>query len=194
MEPGLLPREEPWWQRHRKQWRRLAMLGTALAAMVLTATAAFGAPSMSLTPLYSATHELHVDVPSKWAVELHPDMAARSAAEAGAGPGLLAATDADNWHATDKTSYGVFTTLMPGTRELDRVTESDRCGAPAVERRVDTRRWKGKVWEWPDCDDNGALSAAAVHEPGEPKTVYLEIRQPEYRPDLADTIIDSVRV
>ncbi|GHD30388.1 serine/threonine protein kinase [Nocardiopsis kunsanensis] len=195
MEPELLPREEPWWQRHRKQWRRLATLGAALAMMVLTATSAYGAPSMSLTPIHSATHELRVDVPTEWVSELHLDMAARpTAAEAGAEPGLLATTDGDDWHATDKTSYGVFTTLMPGVRDLGRVTEPDRCGQPPAERRVDTPRWEGKVWEWSDCSGNGALAAATVHEPGEPRTVYLEIRQPDYRPGLTDTIIDGVRV
>ncbi|MBE3000219.1 serine/threonine protein kinase [Nocardiopsis sp. HNM0947] len=195
MEPDPLPGEQPWWRRHRLQWRRLAVLGATLAVMVLTLTSAFGTPSMSLTPVYSAAHELRVDVPSEWASELHLDMAARpAAAEAGAGPGLLAATDAGNWHTTHETSYGVYTTLLPGARELEKVAESDRCGHPPVERRVDSQRWEGKVWEWSDCDDNGALTAAAVHEPGEPKTVYLEIRQPEYRPELADAIIDGVRV
>lgn len=51
---------------------------------------------------------------------------------------------------------------------------------------------RGQVWEWPECAAHGSFSSAAVHDSGTSTTVYLEVRQPDYRPDLVDDIIDQI--
>ncbi|MEE2048413.1 serine/threonine protein kinase, partial [Nocardiopsis tropica] len=52
----------------------------------------------------------------------------------------------------------------------------------------------GTVWDWPECNGGGAFTSAAVHQPGVPTTVYMEIRQPAYRPDVVNDIIGGTRL
>ena len=186
-----LSRNEPWWQRYRMPWRRAAALaaGAVLGTGLLTASA--GAPGLSLTTVRHAGQDIRMGVPSVWAREFHTGPEALpTAAGADAGPGLLAATDADGWHSTEVASYGVYATVVPDDSDLPGPPGHDPCpGAPA-RREVHTEHWEGTVWDWPQCNGNGAFTSAAVHPPGEPDTVYLEIRQPDYRPDLVDEIID----
>ncbi|MFE6305466.1 serine/threonine-protein kinase [Nocardiopsis sp. NPDC057823] len=187
-----LPRADQWWQRYRMPWRRAAALVAAsvLGAGVLTMSG--GAPGLSLTTVRHAGQNIRMGVPAVWAREFHTDLEAQpAAADAGAGPGLLVATDADDWHSTEVPSYGVYATVMPGARDLSRVADHDPCPGDPASRRVDTGDWQGTVWDWPECNGNGAFTSAAVHRPGEPSTVYMEIRQPDYRPDLVNEIIDN---
>ncbi|MFB8765827.1 serine/threonine-protein kinase [Nocardiopsis alba] len=189
-----LPQDIPWWQRYRMPWPRAGALTAVCGLLTLGLTTSLGMPGVSLTTVRYADQEIRVDVPTGWAREFHTDQEARpAAAEAGAGPGLLAATDADEWHNTDVPSYGVYATVVPGAPDLRNVADTDPCPKPPEERMIDTPHWEGGLWEWPDCN-GGAFTAAAVHPPGTPRTVYLEIRQPDYRPDLVDDIIAGVRL
>ena len=182
MSPDL-PRTDPWWSRQRMPWRRTVTLTALCGVVALTLTASLGAPGMSLTTVRHTGQGVRVDVRSLWARELDPGQEARPAvAEAGAGPGLLAATDADHWYTTDEPSYGVYATVLPGSPDLRRVAETDPCEGRPEERAVRTEQWEG------------TLTSVAVHPPDTPRTVYMEIRQPDYRPDVVDTIIDNVRL
>ncbi|MEU3307942.1 serine/threonine-protein kinase [Nocardiopsis sp. NPDC055551] len=194
MSPDL-PKAAPWWSLSRMPWRRSGALALVCGVFAFVMTASLGSPGMSLTTVRHAAQDVRVDVPSVWAREFHPDQEARPAvAEAGAGPGLLAATDAEHWNATDEESYGVYATVLPGSPDLRRVAETDPCAGQPEERSVRTDRWEGMLWEWPECNDNGTFTSIAVHPPDTPRTVYMEIRQPDYRPDVVDTIIDNVRL
>ncbi|MEU4787431.1 serine/threonine-protein kinase [Nocardiopsis alba] len=189
-----LPQDIPWWQRYRMPWPRAGAFTAVCGLLALGLTTSLGVPGVSLSTVRYADQELRVDVPTAWAREFHTDQEARpAAAEAGAGPGLLVATGADEWHNTDVPSYGVYATVVPGAPDLRNVADTDPCPKPPEERMVDTPHWEGGLWEWPDCN-GGAFTAAAVHPPGTPRTVYLEIRQPDYRPDLVDEIIAGVRL
>ena len=189
------PENDPWWYRYRMPWRRTGALALICALLLVGVTASPGAPGLSLTTVRHAAQEVRVDVPSVWAREFHTDHEARpAAAEAGAGPGLLAATDADEWHSTEVASYGVYATVLPGSPSLSKVADTDPCAGRPEERTVRTDQWVGALWEWPECNDNGTFTSVAVHPPDTPRTVYMEIRQPDYRPDVVDTIIDNVRL
>ena len=189
-----MPEPAPWWSRYRMPWRRAGALAAVCGLLAVGVTASLGSPGMSLITVRSATQEVRVDVPSEWAREFHVDLQARpTTIDAGAGPGLLAATDADDWHSTDVASYGVYATVLPGSQALDRVADTDPCAGRPEERSIHTEEWEGTLWEWPECNDNGTFTSVAVHPPDTPRTVYMEIRQPDYRPDVVDTIIDNVR-
>ena len=196
MAPDLLPKSDPWWYRHRMTWRRVITLAAVLLIPILTLTTAPGKPGLSLTPVYSATHDLRVGVPLHWGDELQVDLEAPPlSSEAGTESGLLATTDRKNWHSDEEDSYGIFTTVLPGVHDLTGLGDTDRCGNHApVERSLRAGPWQGQAWEWPECASHGSFSSAAVHEPGTSATVYLEIRQPDYRPDLVDDIIDQVEI
>lgn len=193
MEPDLLPAApaNPWWQRHRLPWRRMAALATVAAVLAATITTSLGSPGLSLTRVYSHAHELEVGVPQTWANELHTEYGIQPPSDE-ADPGILAATNAEAWHSADEPSYGVYTTTLPAARHLDGADSTDACAGSPEERTVHTDDWEGTVWDWPDCGTNGAFTSAAVHQPGDPTTVYLEVQQPDYRPDLVDDIIDEI--
>ncbi|MFD6949351.1 serine/threonine protein kinase [Nocardiopsis sp. TSRI0078] len=188
-----LPKAVPWWQRYRMPWQRTAALLVSLAALVVTVTASAGSPGLSLVPVrYDADQQIRVQVPSVWAREFHTGREAHPAS-GGTGDGLLVATDADGWYSADARSYGVYATVVPGDRDLGR-TGGDPCGTEPEKREVDTGAWEGTVWEWPECGGHGSFSSAAVHRPGVSGTVYLEVRQPGYRPDLVNEIIGGTAV
>ncbi|GAB3745220.1 serine/threonine-protein kinase [Nocardiopsis nanhaiensis] len=185
----------PWWHRFRMPWQRTGAIVLTCVLLAVGMTASFGEPGMSLTTVRHAAQDVHVDVPSAWAQEFHTDLDARPAAmDAGAGPGLLAATDADDWHETEKPAYGVYATVMPGSPSLGKVADTDPCAGAPEEREVRLDGWEGLAWEWPECNDNGSLTTVAMQPPGTATTVYLEIRQPDYRPDMVDKIIDEVEL
>ncbi|MGW5879201.1 serine/threonine-protein kinase [Nocardiopsis terrae] len=189
------PENSSWWNRYRMPWQRAGALALACGLLVTVVTASFGAPGVSLASVRNTTEEMRVGVPTAWAREFHSGQEARPAlAAAGAGPGLLAATDADDWHSTDIPSYGVYATVVPGTPDLRGVAGTEPCAGTPEERGFHSDGWEGMVWEWPECNGNGAYSTVAVHQPGTPRTVYLEIRQPEYRPDVVDEIIEKVEL
>ncbi|WP_150245417.1 serine/threonine-protein kinase [Nocardiopsis quinghaiensis] len=185
-----LPRAVPWWQRHRMPWQRAAALVASLVVLVGTLTASTGSPGLSLTTVRHAAQQVRVPVPLVWAREFHTGREAHPAATGG---GLLVATDVDGWYSTDTRSYGVYATVVPGDRGLGEIG-TDPCGTEPKERELDTGTWEGTVWEWPECAGNGSFSSAAVHQPGVPETVYLEVRQPGHRPDLVNEIIDGTTV
>ncbi|MEV2276426.1 serine/threonine-protein kinase [Nocardiopsis sp. NPDC049922] len=188
-----LPRADPWWSRYRMPWHRAGRLLAVLAVTFAGVTSSVGHPGLDLARIQSDGHELEVGVPLAWFAELDVDREARPvAADAGAGPGLLVATDVDAWHSTDEPSYGIYATVMPGAQRLDAIADTEPCDGAPTQRATDGGTWEGTVWEWADCDGNGSFSSAAVHEPGVPKTVYLEVRQPDYRPDLVDKIIGAI--
>ena len=194
MAPNL-PEAVPWWQRYRMPWQRAGALTAACVLIATGVSASLGAPGMSLTSVRNSTQEMRVDVPSVWAREFHTDHEARgSVAEAGAAPGLLAATDTDDWHSTDVPAYGVYATVVPGAPSLDSVADTQPCEGQPEERTISSDGWEGTAWEWRECHDNGAFTSVAVHPPGTPKTVYLEIRQPDYRPDVVDEIIGGIEL
>src|SRR5699024_1455362 len=196
MTPDPLAKCDPWWYRHRMTWRRVITLAAVLLIPVLTLTTAPGNPDLSLTSVYSATHDLRVGVPLHWGDELQVALEAPPlSSEAGAASGLLATTDSKNWHAAEQDSNAICTTGLPGIHHLTGLGDTDRCGSHApVERSLRAGPWQGQAWEWPECASHGSFSSAAVHEPGTAATVYLEIRQPDYRPDLVDDIIDQVEI
>ncbi|OOC56864.1 MULTISPECIES: serine/threonine-protein kinase [Nocardiopsis] len=190
-----LPQAVPWWQRYRMPWQRTAALLVSLAVLTGTVTASAGSPGLSLTTVRYATQQLRVQVPLVWAREFHTGREVYPAAGTGSEPepGLLVATDADGWSSDDTRSYGVYATVVPDDRGLGG-TGTGPCGSAPRERELDTGVWRGTVWEWPECAGNGSFSSAAVHQPGVPGTVYLEVRQPGYRPDLVDEIINGTSV
>ncbi|MFD3688314.1 serine/threonine-protein kinase [Nocardiopsis sp. NPDC058631] len=193
-EPDL-PKADPWWQRYQMPWRRTVTLTAALLLVAAGVTASAGSPGLALTTVRYTTQNLRVNVPSVWAQEFNTDQAARpAAAEAGAGPGLLVATDADDWYSTEVPSYGVYATVLPESRALGGVPATAQCGGAPEERELHTPAWEGTVWDWPECDGGGAFTSAAVHQPGVPTTVYMEIRQPDHRPDVVNDIIAGTRL
>lgn len=195
MAPDLPKEEAPWWRRYRMPWRRAVALAGSLVLLTGTVTASLGAPGLSLSTVHYATQNLHVEVPSVWAREFHTAQEARpAAAQAGAGPGLLVATDADRWDSTEARSYGVYATVVSGDPDLSELDATAPCGGAPEQRTLDTGDWEGTVWEWPECRGNGSLSSAAVHEPDRSTTLYMEIRQPGYHPDVVNEIIDGTRV
>ncbi len=194
MAPNL-PEENTWWKRYQMPWQRAGALTLTCALLATGVSASLGAPGMSLTTVRNSAQEINVDVPSVWAREFHTDHEARpAAAEAGAGPGLLAATDADHWHSTDVPSYGVYATVVPGAPSLRSVADAKTCEGQPDERPINSGGWEGTAWEWPECHSSGAFTSAAVHPSDTPRTVYLEIRQPDYRPDVVDEIIDNIEL
>lgn len=189
MSPDL-PDATPWWDRYRMRWQHVCAAALVPTALLLAAPSALGQPGVSLTTVHNAAAELRLKVPAAWAREFHSDHEARpAAAAAGADPGLLAATDAADWHAAGTASYGVYATVLPRGPSADLVGGAGPCPGPPRERPYRDDRWEGLVWDWPDCGGGGAYSAAAVRAPEGPRTVYLEVRQPDYRPDLVDAII-----
>ncbi|WP_017598075.1 serine/threonine-protein kinase [Nocardiopsis lucentensis] len=188
-----LPTADPWWRRYRMPWHKVGGLVVALAVMTMGVTASVGHPGMDLKLVRSNDHSLEMRVPLVWIDEFDTDLEARPVTvNAGAEPGLLFATDAENWRSADQPSYGVYATVMPGVQPLSSITDTEPCPGAPTERLIDDGMWEGSAWDWPDCNDNGSFTIAAVHESGVPKTVYLEIRQPDYRPDLVDKIIGAV--
>jgi hypothetical protein len=195
MAPDLPKAAVPWWQRYRMPWQRAAALVVALVLMGACLSGSLGRPGLSLSTVYYATQGIHLRVPSVWAREFHLAREARPvAAEAGAGPGLLVATDTEDWDSVETASYGVYATVVQDEPDLSGIADAVPCGSLPEERPLDTGEWEGTVWDWPECHGNGSLSSAAVQEPGDPTTVYMEIRQPSYRPDLVNEIIDSTYV
>ncbi|WP_159941802.1 serine/threonine-protein kinase [Nocardiopsis sp. FR6] len=190
-----LPKAVPWWQRYRMPWQRTAALLVSLGLVVVSATASAGDPGVSLTPVRYATQRLRVEVPATWAREFATGREVLpAAADHASRPGVLAATHADAWHSADAHSYGVYATVVPEGGAPSGVADTEPCGTAPNERSLDAGGWEGTVWEWPDCNGNGALSGAAVRRADAPETVYLEIRQPQYRPDLVNEIIGGVRL
>ncbi len=190
-----LPKAVPWWQRYRMPWRRAVALAAALGVMAASVTASLGSPGLSLTTVRYATQQLRMEVPSVWAHEFHAGQEVRPAAVGnGTEPALLVATDVDDWDSVEAASYGVYATVMVDDHDLSGVADTAPCGIAPEEREVDTEDWEGTVWDWPDCNGNGSFSSAAVKHPGERATVYLEIRQPEYRPDLVNEIIEGTHL
>ncbi|MBB6120217.1 serine/threonine-protein kinase [Nocardiopsis algeriensis] len=191
MAPNL-PQAEPWWQRYRMPWQRVVSVMASTAVVLATLTASLGAPGLTLTTVGYTAHGLHLDVPSMWAREFHTGQEARpAAADAGAGPGLLVATDAEEWDSAVDPAYGVYATVVPGSHDLPAASGGDPCHERPEQRELDTGDWEGTVWDWPECNGDSSFSSAAVHRPGDLATVYLEVRQPDYRPDLVDEIIDT---
>lgn len=175
-------------------WRRAGVLASALIVLGGVLTASVGTPGQSLTTVRLASQGVSVTVPLVWAKDFHPTMAARPAAtSAGAATGMLVATDADHWDDTEVPSYGVYTTVLPGTRPLDGVADTDPCEGTPQERGIALNDWEGSAWDWPDCNGSGAFTSVAVHTEGEPTTVYMEVRQPHHRPDLVDEIVKGLR-
>lgn len=194
MAPDLV-RADPWWQRYRMPWRRAGAYAAALVLLGGALTASIGAPGQSLTTVRLASQGVSMTVPLVWAQDFHPTMAARPAAtSAGADTGMLVATDADHWNDTDVPSYGVYTTVVPGSRPLDGVADADACEGTPQERWIALNGWVGSAWDWPDCNGSGAFTSVAVHTEGEPTTVYMEVRQPHHRPDLVDEIVNGLQL
>jgi hypothetical protein len=190
-----LPRADPWWQRYRMPWRRAVLLVATLVALGGVLTASVGAPGQAVTTVRLASQGISMDVPEVWAREFHPAMEADPATiSAGADTGMLVATDTDHWEDTDVPAYGVYTTVVPGSRTLDAVADTDPCEGVPQERRVSLRGWEGTAWDWPDCNGSGAFTSVAVHMEGEPTTVYMEVRQPYHRPDLVNDLVTGVRL
>ncbi|WP_026122696.1 serine/threonine-protein kinase [Nocardiopsis halotolerans] len=180
----------PWWRRYRMPWRRMTALLASLALLAVTTTASLGHPDLSMTSVESTSRGLDVSVPSAWVRQFHIDHVARPvAAEAGVGPGLLVATDTEEWGSTEARSYGVYAAVVRDAADLSGISDAEPCGGTPLERTVDTGGWEGTVWDWPECHGNGSLSSVAVHGPDDPTTLYMEIRQPSYRPDLVNQII-----
>ncbi|WP_116243700.1 serine/threonine-protein kinase [Nocardiopsis sp. FIRDI 009] len=188
-----LPTADPWWRRYRMPWYKVGGLAAALTVMTVGVTTSVGYPGMDLRPVRSDDHALEMGVPLAWIGAFDTDLEARPVtADAGAEPGLLFATDTENWHSTAHPSYGLYATVIPGVQPLTSIADRGVCEGARTERLVHDDTWEGTVWDWPDCDGNGSLTIAAVHESGVARTVYLEVRQPDYRPDLVDEIISAV--
>ncbi|MEU3016541.1 MULTISPECIES: serine/threonine-protein kinase [unclassified Nocardiopsis] len=194
MAPNL-SEDTAWWQRYRMPRQRAGALVLACGLLLTGVSSSMGTPGMVLTTVRNSAMEIRVDVPAVWAREFHTDQEARdSVADSGAGPGLLAATDVADWHSTDVPSYGVYATVVPGAPNLDTVADTKPCPGPPEERAISEGDWQGTAWEWPECNGNGAFTSVAVHPPDTPRTVYLEIRQPDYRPDLVDEIVEGIEL
>ncbi|MFV2196035.1 serine/threonine-protein kinase [Nocardiopsis sp. LOL_012] len=188
-----LPRAEQWWRRYRMPWHRVGALVASCALVLAGTTAAAGHPGAELTTVHSRTHGLRLGVPSAWTEEIHTDLEALVAGDGGrVAAGLLVATDADAWRSTDRSAYGVYAAVLQEPLSPERLADAAPCSGAPNERGFGDARWRGTVWEWPECGV-GAFTSASVRAPDTDTSVYLEIRQPDYRPGLVNEIIGALR-
>ncbi|MFC4560557.1 serine/threonine-protein kinase [Nocardiopsis mangrovi] len=197
MAPGS--RRGSWSARLRSVGRRTAAVAAAAVMLVFAATAGAGAPGLDFTDVRAEAGDLRVAVPDSWARQFHsgrPTEVGEGGREVG--EGLLVATDVDAWDDRDGAVSGVFAALLPrgweseGPDGLGALAGTVPCASRVERRPFADRRWRGEVWHWPDCA--GAHSVAVLRSVAGGRTLFLDIRQPDHRPDVVNRIIAGTRL
>ncbi|MBV2362871.1 serine/threonine-protein kinase [Streptomonospora nanhaiensis] len=184
----------PWWTRHRPLWRRAASLSAAALFLFAGTTAAAASPVVPLTEVRYAVGGLHLAVPEAWARQFHTDRRA-AGTEGTAASGVLVATDLDAWEERGTPVSGVFAALLPGGgRRLEALLGAAPCSGRVHRRAFDDPDWSGELWRWPRCAGGGALTVAALTSTRRDTTLYLEIRQPDDRPDVVNRMIAATQL
>ncbi|MFC3997103.1 serine/threonine-protein kinase [Nocardiopsis sediminis] len=197
MSPGS--RRRTWASRLRPVGRRTAAVAAAVTALAFGTTAAAGSPGLEFTAVRAAAGDLHLAVPGAWAQQFHSGLSPGVDGEPDAvDDGLLVATDIDAWGDGDGAVSGVFAALLPrergagGADGLTPTVGAVPCAGRVERRTFADRRWRGEVWYWPDC--GGALTMAALRSTTADRTLYLEVRQPDRRPEVVNRIIAGTRL
>jgi hypothetical protein len=192
MTPALR-RGAPWWARGRPARRRAAAGTAALLALLLAATGAAGRPGTALVEVRDEPGGVHLAVPRAWAHEVRNGWSEPAAGgRPVVGPGLLVATDADAWTDPRAPVAGVFVAPLPEGADPAALAPAPACPGGRLERRaLSGAGGDGLLWRWSGCPRSRSVTAAVLERGG--AALYVEIRQPVPRPELADRVLGGVR-
>ncbi|HST85937.1 MAG TPA: serine/threonine-protein kinase [Kineosporiaceae bacterium] len=184
----------------RRSGRRGRASIAAVAVLAALSGVGFGIFEWRQPVQVQAKNELiSIDVPRSWNREVKPDgwEPAVLNLTKGVAPGLVVATDLDNWNLLNHDVNGVFVGASKDPDLIAAVTKIDHPDCTDKPSRPYTStRWKGTISSWDGCKGaNRSVQEISLTSQTGAATpqVYVQIRQ-DGGTDLTDQLLDSLRV